>query len=193
MSSPRRWTGGVAPLWSVTPPPPRVKKYERLPILPGPGVSVVIVSSRIEETRTHYVDSRTVPCTGDDDQCWLDHRQVGNPRYCGWLAVALPKFTKVWLLSLTKVTVAVESRLRNEALDLRGLTIKVWRTGNHERSELHAALQLDTPRAEKVPECPDVRFCVERMLAGADRAKTPEGKGLGVFGRAFSAGKAVKP
>lgn len=193
MSSPRRWTGGVAPLWSVSPPPPKVKKYERLRILPGPALSVIVVSPRIEETRTHFVDLRTAPCTGADGQCWLDHRVVGNPRYCGWLAVKLSTSSKVWLLSFTPVSVSVEPRLRDAAHDLAGLTLKVWRVGNSERSEMQAKLMLDVPRVENLPECPDVRFCVERMWAGQGAPKQPGGSGSGPMSRAFAAQKAVNP
>ena len=169
MSGKLRWTGGPAPLWSCPPPPPRVKKYDRLKIGVGPATEVVIVSSRLEETRTHYVDARTVPCTGDVETCWVDHRDHGAPRYSAWLAVKFPKINPVWLLSLTPVAIAIEPRLRQQDLDLAGLTLKVWRIGGHERSEMHALLLVDGQRVPNLPTAPDIRFCLQRMWAAEDR------------------------
>lgn len=187
MSGKIRWTGGPAPLWSCTPPPPRVKKYERFKVDPGPGQQLVIVSGHLEETRTHFVDQRTVPCTGDDGTCWVDHRAVGNPRYCGWLAVKLPRVSRVYLLSLTPVAVAIEPRVRDASRDLAGLTLKVWRVGNHDRSEMHAALQLDVPRVAELPPTPDIRFCLERMWAAEDRPVSKARPVAGRMQRAFAA------
>lgn len=194
MSGVRRWTGGPAPLWSCPPPPPRVKKYERLLIGPGPGQSLVIVSSALEETRTHFVDRRTVPCTGDQGQCWLDHAQVGKPRYSGWLAVKFPTIRRVYLLPLTPVAVAKEPRLRDRAFDLAGLTLKVSREGNHDRSEMTAGLLLDVPRVTDLPQCPDVRFCLQRMWAAEDRPADKQRAAEGLIARAHRLhreGKAV--
>jgi len=181
MSAPRRWTGGTAPRWSATPPTPRVKKYERLKIFVAAGETVVVVSSKLEECLTHFVDSRTVPCTGEQGKCWLDHCLVGNPRYAGWLAVKLPTASKVYLLSLTPVAVAIEPRLREPDRDLRGLTLRVWRLGNSERTELHAALKLEVPRVADLPQEPDLRFCLERMWGAKDRPspiRSQRGPGL---------------
>lgn len=169
MSDPRRWTGGVAPLWSVTPPPPRVRKYDRLKIWPGPGETVVIVSNRLEETLSHYVDGRSQPCTHAPGPCSYDHALVGAPRYEAWLAVLIGSTRKVNLLCLTGVAIATESRLRQPGFDLRGLTLQVWRITSSIRGEMHARLKMDIPRVEQLPPVPDVRFCVERMWAANDR------------------------
>jgi len=169
MSDPRRWTGGVQPLWSVTPPPPRVRKYDRLKIWPGPGETVVIVSNKLDETLTHFVDGRSQPCTHQPGPCIYDHALVGVPRYEGWLAVLTPKNRKVHLLSLTAVAVAVEPRLRDACLDLRGLVLQVWRINESIRGEMHAKLNSDLARVQELPPVPDVRFCVERMWAANDR------------------------
>jgi hypothetical protein len=191
MSAPRRWTGGPAPQWSATPPPPKVKKFERLKILTGKGETLVIVSNRLEETLTHFVDSRTVPCTGEQGVCWLDHRDVGNGRYAGWLAVKFSNASKVWLVSLTPVAVATEKRLRDPNLDLRGLTIRLSRSGNHERTEMHARLLMDLPRVDVEVDPPDLRYCVERMWAAEDRPPFKPSAGKGIFGRALAAQQAA--
>lgn len=187
MSSPRRWTGGATPLWSVTPPPPKVKKYDRLKIATGKGETLVIVSSGLQACLTHFVDKRTVPCTGEQDTCWLDHRDVGKPRYAGWLAVQIPNAGRVYLLSLTPVAVSVEPRLQEKDRVLRGLTIRVWRSGNNERTEMHCKLQLDVPRVVELPVEPDLRYCIERMWAAEDRVAREAFKGKGLYGRAFAA------
>jgi len=187
MSAKRRWTGGPAPLWSCPPPPPRVRKYPRLKILPGPATELVIVCSRLEETRTHHVDGRTAPCTGEQGVCWVDHAEVGGPRYCGWLAVKYRQLEAVHLLPLTPVAVAVEPRLRDHAIDLRGLTLKVWRKGIHERSEMNAVLLVDVERAIRLPEPPDIRFAVQRMWEAEDRPKSTQRSAAGIIARALAA------
>lgn len=187
MSTLRRWTGGPAPLWSCTPPPPRVRKYEVLKVLPGKATELVIVSSALVETRTHQVDRRTQPCTGEQGQCWVDHSHVGSPRYGAWLAVKYPNLIRVWLVRLTAIAVGTEPRLRDKALDLAGLTLRVWRLGNTEWTEMNAKLLTELPRATVLPECPDVRFCLTRMWSADDRS-TPIGRAeQGLFQRAHAA------
>lgn len=187
MSGKRRWTGGPAPLWSCPPPPPRVRKYPRLKILPGPATELVIVSSRLEETRTHHIDGRTAPCTGEQGQCWVDHAECGGPRYVAWLAVKFGALEAVHLLPLTPIAVAVEPRLRDAGVDLRGLVLKVWRKGNHERSEMNARLLVDGERVLSLPECPDVRFAVRRMWEADDRPKSGQRATAGILQRAMMA------
>jgi hypothetical protein len=169
VNTPKRWDGRARPRWDYLPPAPKVRKYDRVRVLPGKPQRYVIVSTCVEEIGTHFVDLRTVPCTGEQGACWLDHSQVGKPRYTAWLAVKSLPTHRVYLLPLTAVAVSVEPRLRDSSLNLRGITISVWRTGLTERSEMHAKLHAEIERVDVTSECPDVRFCVERLLEASDR------------------------
>lgn len=159
-----------APTWGVSPPPPKIRKYDRIRIVNSTPVKLVIVSNHLEELNTHFHERRTVPCTEGAGACWLDHQLVGKPRYGAWLAVCYPNSLKTCLLRLTACALAVEARLRDKCLILRGLELEVWRQGNHEKEEMQCRLYVDRPRAEKLPNPIDVRYAVERMLDADDRA-----------------------
>jgi hypothetical protein len=171
-----RWQRQAAPIWDAQPPPPRTRKYELLRVVGTAPVEVVILNNQLEETWTHYVDRRTVFCTGPHADCWLNHAEVGRPRYGAWLAVRELRNRKTQLLRLTSVAVSVEPRLRSIRGYLRGQKLQVWRVGGYEGSEMHCRLVDDVVEPAVLLPSPDVRFCVERMLAADDRAKDPKGR-----------------
>jgi hypothetical protein len=178
---------GPAPLWGATPPPPKVRKYDRIKVVNSTVLRFVLVNPRLEELNTHYT-GRTVVCSETStSRCWLDHREVGNPRYGAWLAVMYPHTLKVCILRLTAVSLAVEPRLRDQSIDLRGLTCEVWRQGSNEHCELHARLLVERERVEKLPGAIDLRFAVERMLEAEDRKARKDKPAKGLFGAAFAA------
>jgi hypothetical protein len=181
LKNPIRHQGHLAPIWGEPPPPPKVRKYERFLVYPGKQPPIIIVSSELHELKTHYVDGRTVLCTQHDGPCWLDHKIVGNFRYGGWLAIRHPSSPKSCLLCLTPVAVTLEPRLRDMRGDLRGLTLHVWREGNHIRSEMQARLLLDVPRVQELAPEPDVKFAVMRMLQAADRPDGVNKQKYGAF------------
>jgi hypothetical protein len=187
MATPVRWTRQCAPVWGEPPPPPKIRKYERLQIYPGKNPPLIIVSASLHELRTHFVDKRTVPCTEGSGKCWLDHTVVGKARYGGWLAVRHPSSPKTVLLCLTPVAVAVEPRLREMVGQLRGLTLHVWRLGDNLRSEMNARLDLGVHRLEDLAPEPDVRFMVERMMAADDRPDKKNREKYGAFSQATGA------
>lgn len=188
MPTTRERAYGVKPCWGATPPPPKVRKYERIRIVNSTPVKLVIVSSQLEELHTHYHERRTVPCTEGAGPCWLDHQLVGKSRYGAWLAVCYPGSIKACLLRLTGCALAVEPRLRDKQLNLRGMTLEVWRQGNHEKEEMQARLLVKEPLAEKLSNPIDVRYAVERMLDADDRQQPYKGKReRGLYASAFAA------
>jgi hypothetical protein len=193
MHTPRRWQRQAAPLWDATPPPPRVKKYETLRVTSSTPLDLLIVNDRLEETWTHYVDSRTTFCSGPRSGCWLPHEGTGKPRYGAWLAVQTAKVNVTYLLRLTAVAVTTDDRLRQLAGQLRGMQLRVWRIHNYESAEMHCKLMVDAARIEPKLPSPDVRYCVERMIEADDR---PKGANAGKWGSAragFEASAAHHP
>jgi len=184
MSEVRRFPSGCAPVWGATPPPPRVRKYERMHVYDTKVTRVVILSAGLVETFTHYCDKRTTFCTGPQAGCWLDHAVVGKPRYHGFLAVQAEKLPITQLLDLTAVAVSVEPRLRILAGDLRGRFLEVWRLRNFERAEMHCRLVDDVPRRQDLHPCPDVAFLVERMIRAEDRGDDANKQKVGHWARA---------
>lgn len=175
MSDRVRWQRQTAPIWGAVPPPPRLRKYPLVEVVGTQATELVIISDHLEETWTHFVDGRTVFCSGPEKGCWLDHALCGKPRYGAWLAVLLKKIRVTHLVRLTSVAVAVEPRLRERRGQLRGLALDVWRIGAFKGSEMNAKIGELVPEALLLPPPPDVRFCVERMLEAKDRAKHPNG------------------
>lgn len=184
MSEVRRFPPGCAPIWGASPPPPRVRKYERLHVYDTKVTRVVILSAALVETFTHFADKRTTFCTGPQSGCWLDHAVVGKPRYHGFLAVQHEQLPITQLLDLTSVAVNVEPKLRAWAGDLRGRFVDVWRLRNFERAEMHCRLVEDVPRRGELHPCPDVAFLVERMIRAEDRDDDRNKPKVGHFARA---------
>jgi hypothetical protein len=170
-----------------------VRKYERLKVHPGKALDLVILSEQLESLKTHHVDNRTVPCTLDSGKCWLDHALVGKERYGGWLAVKHPLSQTPYLVCLTAVAVAIEPRLKEFKDQLRGLTLKLWRIGNHDRSEMNARLFPELGRATDLQPCPDVRYLVERMMLGDDRHDGANARKYGTMSTAFRALGGTEP
>jgi hypothetical protein len=166
-----------------------MRKYELLHVPNTKIVAVRIVNSRLEEIGTHFVDRRTVPCTGPDGACQFDHRLVGGPRYGGWLSVVFDGKRKTHLLRLTAVAVATEARLRDPKLDLRGLLLNVWRLEGFERSEMQARLFPVDRKVDDLPPAIDLRQAVERMLGAEDRPPEKPAASRGYFGRSADAQK----
>lgn len=189
MTAPRRWHGQAAPVWTASPPPPRVRKYERLRVIGSTPMDLYILSAQLDQTWTHYTDDRTVFCTGPDTGCVFDHSTTGNARYGAWLAVQPFKTNDTYLLRLTSVAVTIEPRLLTLQGHLRGQHLRVWRKHGHEKSEMQCRL-MPTPLAPDFlrPEI-DVRFCVERMISADDRA---DGKNRAKWGHFRAASEAAR-
>jgi hypothetical protein len=191
MSKLERRDRARAAWWDFPLPTPKRPKYPRFHVVNQQLVEVTLISHRVHEIGTHYVDGRTVPCTEYEGKCWLDHRLVGSGRYGCWLAVVPVGFKLVHLLRLTPCALTIESRLRDPDLGLRGLKLQLWRTGKHERTEMQARLILDRSQDPDLPPEPDVRFAVERMLGAEDRPDRKNKDGQGVLQRAAAAAAAA--
>jgi hypothetical protein len=187
MSEPRRWHGQAAPIWGATPPPPRVRKYERLRVIACKPLDLFILNEQLEETWTHFVDDRTVFCTGPHEGCWLDHSTTGNARYGAWLAVQPFGSRDAFLLRLTGTAVTIELRLRELKGHLRGQHLQVWRKHGTEKSEMQCRLMPTPQMPDWLHNAIDVRYCVERMVKADDR---PDGRNKPKWGHIRAAAEA---
>jgi hypothetical protein len=176
-----RWQRTRRAQWGVTRPLLADPFWGRLKIVETTPELLVIVSHRLETTKTHFVDKRTVGCTqADGVPCWLDHEKVGSGRYEGWLAVFSPRLRAYKIISLTKRAVAQEPRLELADFDLRGRVLGVWRRTSGERAQMAAHLRDDPPNESGLEPAPDVRVLVERLWQAEDRldAQARRRKGL---------------
>lgn len=190
MQTLRRWHHQGAPIWNAQAPPPKVRKYDRLPVTGTAWTDLWIVSSQLDKTWTHYVDSRTVFCTGPQGGCWLPHEQTGNARFGAWLAVQPHGQAKAYLLRLTGCALACEGRLETLSGSLRGLWLQVRRLHGHSHSEMQCQLVIGDEVPDRLHEEIDVKYQVERMVSAGDRV---DGKNAKRAGRSLAELAGVGP
>lgn len=178
MAEKRRCPAGLRGLYDTPAPGLAQPLYERYHITPGDEHRLICVSSRFVSIRTHYLDGRTTKCTGQHGACWYEGCSGLGGRWGAWIAVNVPgdEEQEIFLVTVTKVTVRNDARLRNEGGSLRGLTIGLKRKGKTMRTRLTGRILDDRPRVEKLPPEPDLYDCIERMLSAADRHKDQDKK-----------------
>lgn len=164
-----RWPRDKRAVWGVAPPLLAAPFWKRLKIVSDQPEVLVVLSHSMEETKTHFVDGRTQPCTGEHGQCWCSHIDHGAGRYEGWLAVWSAKWNDVFIVSLTKVAVAQEPRLRLPDYDLRGLTLCVARKKAFSRAPMQAWIRGDARHTGHLLAAPDLKVLVERLWSAEDR------------------------
>jgi hypothetical protein len=170
MSEQVRWSRAKRARWGVAPPLLATPYWSRFTVESADAELFIILSHHVEETATHFIDGRTVGCTGEQGVCWIDHVLHGGGRYECWLAVFSPKFKRNYIINLTKVAVAQEPRLRLADEDLRGLTLSVSRRYHGRRAPMRCNLRGDPRHAGNLDPAPDLRVLVERLWAAEDRA-----------------------
>lgn len=184
MTASRPWRDGATPIFNSRPPKPKVRSYDVVRIDYGRIQSFQIISTACLAAETHHHDGRTVPCTGAQGVCWLDHELVGQPRWKAWLAVRGLQDPKPKLLSLTPCAVDFEPRLLDPSFDLRGLTLAVWRVKNHDRGEVRAQIDPTAARLKDLPAAPDLKFLLLRLWEAPPNPQRKDRAGLQELTRA---------
>lgn len=129
-------------------PTPKRQACLILPIVPAVNHTLTILSNQLFEVWTHHVfkpgatRGRTTACTGEQGQCHIDHTKT-SLRYMAWLCVKRYKVDEQRLIWLTPHAIAVEPRLREAHLDLRGLELEVGRVGPRLNGPVWARLNPD--------------------------------------------------
>jgi hypothetical protein len=183
---------GPAPVWDVPLPVQRPRKYDQLYVVNKSGHDVLIVSSSVLTTQTHFWRGRTHFCSERPDKpCDLDHRETGRPRFAGWIAVVFPGQKKIYALRLTEAVFRHEPRLLTLQGSLRGRLLHVWREGETEWSEMFADLAQDAP-VESLPADPDLRFAIGHMVFADDRSDRGQAAKITPFKRALLASQAKR-
>lgn len=137
---------------------PRLKRpcFPVLKILNKDPVELVILSDHVEQVLVHTMhDGRTQPCTGVGEHCWLAHAEFAT-KWQGWLFVRKRWMREVMMLTLTPGSCAVAPQLLNPELNLRGLTLKVWRKQDRIRSALIASLDTQSREATNLAGVPQL-------------------------------------
>jgi hypothetical protein len=175
---------GPAPVWDVPLPVQQARKYDQLYVVDKDGHDVLIVSSRVLTTQTHWWRGRTHFCSERADKpCDLDHRETGRPRFAGWIACCFPGHKKVFMLRLTEAAFRHEPRLLGLEGHLRGRLLRVWREAPFEWCEMFADLSPAAP-VESLPAEPDLRLAIAHMVYADDRHDRQAKNNEGPFKRA---------
>jgi len=168
MPSPRRWSGD-APAQDWTPPRPTPIPY--IPIIKVPSGKdyyFLVCDRRVVSTEVHLVDGRTQPCTAKTGRCWVDHFQVGEPNWYGWLLVWNAEANGYGLLRLTPHAYKSCPELHLRDRDLSGRTIGVRRKHDGRVERMMCWIGDDvTELPDNVPAV-DVYQLVNHIMAGKD-------------------------
>lgn len=133
-------------------PPQRRQCVPIIEVGPEPLRNLVILSNSLYEVWTHHVvkpgesRGRTKPCTGDNGECWIDHKTT-SMRYQAWLIVKRHNAHEQRMLRLTLNAVYTEPRLREPGRDLRGLSLEVGRINGRSNGPMFAKLDPDSEAA----------------------------------------------
>lgn len=157
------------PNWVTSPPARRFRRLPQLRVVSKEPLEVIIVSDGLTELDTHFVDGRTVYCTGDVNTCPHPHATHGDRRYYAWLAVQLDERSDLHLLRLTGPAVEAEPALRSPGQSLRGLRLHVWRTKGWEGSEMRCYLLPEVALDCRLCEAPDMRSYVRHLIEADNR------------------------
>jgi hypothetical protein len=129
----------------------------------GQAKDFVILSSKVVGVYTHYVGGRTLPCTGKNGDCWIDHRKTST-RWQGWVAVSNLHSVAQWgYLCLTQTAFQRNEYLVGLAENLRGLQLKVGRAGGEKNSLLFCSATGRYALMNRLPAEPDVKAFLMRL------------------------------
>jgi len=118
--------------------PPLTPKLPVIPILspsPGQPEHAIILADRITGVVTHYLHSRTRPCTGDDATC--EGCQLGKPkRWKGYLPGQTVVKAELVLIEITYEGYRGCREIQGVAAALRGKAITLTRAGKAKNSRV---------------------------------------------------------
>lgn len=157
------------------PPPPSPYIPIVSPRSGNPPVEGVILSTAVYGCYTHFVQMRTVPCHSltmtaggtETTQSCVACAQGYARRWKGYVAVLLARGGRIALLELTHSGVYGCPRLWPDQPPLRGLRIRVVRTGRKANARVQVTVQDCLPaNTADLPHCPDVEEALMRVWFG---------------------------
>ena len=124
------------PQWGPAPNAQSRGIAEIVRIMPGPGQVWISLGSQVVGVYTHWNGRRTLPCTGEDGECFFDHRYTSR-RWQGWLPVCKPNDRRIRYLNLTPTAVRDCPALRPGEPTLRGKQLCLSRSNAGPESRMY--------------------------------------------------------
>jgi hypothetical protein len=143
-------------------PPPEDRKF--VPIISPKGsesVRGIIVSHRMYGVWTHYLERRTVPCTGHQGLCQECEDKVPR-RWKGYVGIWLPGACRYAIAEITADAARHCPDIKAKGCNLRGCLIRVFRIGAHKNAPCRVEL-APPPKASIVPREFDVQMSLYRI------------------------------
>lgn len=150
-------------------PRPKRPCFDHLRIEPERHYNLILLSSQLTCVLVHAVDGRTLPCTGDNQTCWLSHAEHGT-RWQAW-AFAIEDYipSRIRLITLTPVTVNMEPGLLDQTRNLRGYRLRLQRADKRIRSRLFGTVDWIAPAPYTLPMVPRMLDQLGVLWAAPDR------------------------
>jgi hypothetical protein len=160
--------------WLTGPPAAEPKEYRILSPKPGQSWEWLVLSDAVLGVETHYIGDRTQPCIGDVCIC----RKPDYP-----VAVRQKYYVAVWAgrdlpQAIGEITADAYKRcpeLYQPGVSLRGLRIKVYRSGPKPNSRVRVHVVDRYKEPEKLPLPFDLVCALERIWFGNPRHGPEEG------------------
>lgn len=143
--------------------------------LSGETLTLICVSQRVEGVWLHWIDGRTIPCTGADDGCpYHDRPREGELRWKGYFPAVKSVGAGLVYGEITEEAWKGAPLLRqlSDANQLRGVRIAMARLRGGERRPVRVGLPFADqviPRIVLLPECPDVRAALAVLWEGGGK------------------------
>lgn len=158
MSSENR--AGIA--WADNPGPERFKMFPIYNPTPDRPVNVIILSDKITGVYIHYYDRRTRPCTRLEGRCHGCEIAVDR-RWKAYLAAFDPIKGRLCIAELTREAVEKCPSLTTLNGRLRGLHLRLDRTGQSRNSRVQAKVYERTSTPDNMPAPFALREALERV------------------------------
>ncbi len=138
----------------------------------GESVKLICIGEQIEGLWLHWIDGKTIPCTGEDEGCPY-HRgdREGELRWKGYFAAVRAIGTPIVYGEVTEEAWKCSPLLVNlsQQRALRGVRVTLFRKRGGPRRPVIVVMEHHDEvvgRADLLPKCPDVRRAVS-VLWGA--------------------------
>lgn len=136
------------------PPPPDHRLFVRQFIPPASHTTLMVaIHQHVLGYNVHFLDGRTVPCTGTPSTCEGCRRLIA-PRWEGYLGIVLLPSRSVRVLKITVGAWRNCSAMSSRQGQLRGLEVQATRMGQRNNSPLRLRLAQGRPDIELPPPWP---------------------------------------
>jgi hypothetical protein len=126
-------------------PPPPVKVHGAMRLwYPGVGEEIGgwMINQAITQVATHYYKGRTRPCIGKDHGCEPCLVNV-PPKWKGFMPVLRAGYSKAFLMEITHNSAVTCPLLLDTSVNLRGMKLRVRRTGTKANSPCVAFVERE--------------------------------------------------